>query len=127
MFEEVMEPFLPPETPMYDISKRELQPLTHVSESEENVIVVVDLPCVKKEDIKLSATENMLKVEASMKECVRLSPYGTIQKETEFDVFRKTIRLPAPVEPEKAKARFKNGILEVILPKKITGYRIPVE
>jgi len=127
MFEEVFEPIFPLETPMSDVSRRELQPLTHVSETAENIIVTVDLPCVRKEDIKISATENMVKVEAPMKECVKFSPYGTIQKEAEFDVFKKTIRLPVAVEPEKAKARFKSGILEIVLPKKTVGFRIPVE
>ncbi len=127
MFEEIMEPLFPPETPMHNVSGRELQPLTHVRETEESIIITVDLPCVKKEDIKVNVTENMVKIEAPMRECVRLSQYGAIQREAEFDVFKKTVRLPVAVEPQKARARFKGGILEIVLPKKITGFRIPVE
>ena len=127
MFEEMMEPLFPPETPMHNVSRRELQPLTHLRETEESIIITVDLPCVRKEDIRVEATENMVKIEAPTRECLRLSPYGAIQREAEFDVFRKTVKLPVAVEPQKARARFKAGILEIVLPKKIAGFRIPVE
>ena len=115
------------ETPLCDVAKRELKPLTHITETEDEVIVTIDLPYVRKEDIKLSATENTLKIEAPSREKIRFSPWGPYKHETEFECFRKTVRLPVNVEPEKAKAKFKDGILQVSLPKKIHGYRVPIE
>ncbi|RLI01841.1 hypothetical protein DRO30_03525 [Candidatus Bathyarchaeota archaeon] len=126
-FEEFMGPIFPVEAPMQNVPSKELQPLTHISETEENLIITIDLPCVRKEDIKVNATENMVRVEAPMRECVRIDFYGPFQRGAEFEVFKKTIKLPTPVDPKRAKARFKSGILEIILPKKIAGFRIPVE
>jgi len=126
MFEELAESMFP-EKPMHNASRRELQPLTNIYETDGEVVVTFDLPCVRKEDIKLRVTETMLKVEASMKECVRFTPWGPQQRETEFDVFKKTVRLPVAVDPRKAKAKFKEGILEVALPKKPVGFEVPVE
>ncbi|RLI28271.1 hypothetical protein DRO53_00865 [Candidatus Bathyarchaeota archaeon] len=115
------------ESPLCDVSKRELKPLVHVYETEDEVIVTIDLPYVRKEDIKLSASEDTLKIEAPIRERVKLSRWGPYQREVEFEYFRRTIKLPSNVEPERAKAKFKDGILQVFLPKKIYGYRIAVE
>lgn len=117
----------PFETPLCDISKRELKPLVHISETEDEVVVTIDLPYVRKEDIKLSANENMLKVEAPARQRIKLRRWGPYQREVEFECFRRTITLPTLVDPEGAKARFKDGILQVFLPKKIYGYKIAVE
>ena len=114
------------EGPMYDVQKRELHPLVQITETEDDVLVVVDLPCVEREDIKLNATENAVRIEAKMRECVRLDPWGPVQHQAEFEVFRKTIRLSSLVNPEQAKARFKDGILEVRFPKKVSGSEITI-
>jgi len=125
LFEESFEPFF--ETPMYDVEKKELSPLSQITETEDEVIVMVDLPCVEKEDIKLEATEDALKIEAPLRKCIKISPWGTIRKEMEFSLFKKTIRLPVKVDPEKSRAKFRDGILEVRFPKKITGFEIKIE
>ncbi|MEM3061895.1 MAG: Hsp20/alpha crystallin family protein [Candidatus Bathyarchaeia archaeon] len=125
LFEESLETFF--ETPMYDVERKELSPLSQVTETEDEVIVMLDLPCVEKEDIKLEATENSLKIEAPLKKCVRISPWGPIRREAEFSSFRKVIRLPSKVDPEKSRAKFKYGILEVRFPKKVAGFEIEVE
>ena len=115
------------ESPLCDVSKRELKPLVHISETEDELIVTIDLPYVRKEDIKLSAGEDTLKIEAPIRKRLRVNRWGPYQREVEFECFRRTIRLPVNVEPEKARAKFKDGILQVSLPKKIYGYKIMVE
>lgn len=115
-----------PQTPMYDVERGELQPLAQIRETEGEVVVAVDLPCVRKEDINLSATEDSLKIEAAMKECIKLGPWGSLQREAEFTAFRKTLRLPSRVDPKKTTAKFKDGILEVKLPKQISGHKIDI-
>lgn len=115
------------DTPMCDISKKVLEPLTHVYETEEEIIVTADLPLVEKEDIKVQLTENMVKLEAPLKMCFKLAAGGPIQREAEFNIFRKTIRLPALVDAKKARGKFRNGILQIIAPKKIIGHEIPIE
>ncbi|RLE52058.1 MAG: hypothetical protein DRJ26_05125 [Candidatus Methanomethylicota archaeon] len=124
MFEEFYEEF---EKPMWDYESRCLEPLVSVREVEDKVIVTIDLPYVDKNNIKIYATEDTLTVEATLKEACRFERLGVVRKEASFEYFKKVIRLPAPVIPEKAKARFKRGILEVVLPKKITGFEIKIE
>jgi HSP20 family protein len=89
-----------------------------ISETENEIIVRADLPGFSKEEVSVSATENTLTIEAKHKEekKERGEKYYTVERK--FGSFRRVISLPVEVEPEKAKARMKDGVLEVILPKK---------
>lgn len=104
--------------PLWRAAERCLEPLVDVSITEDDVIVTVDLPCVlKKEDISLNVSEDSLEIKAVMHRNIRWDRWGTIQKEIGFDSFKKIVRLPAKVNPTKAKAKFRGGILTVILPR----------
>lgn len=105
---------------LYDIERRELKPLTQISETDDEVIVTLDIPCASKESIELKATEDMLFIRARMDRCITLS-------NVEFENYSKSIRLPARVEPKYARASFRDGILQVRLPKKFEGSEISIE
>lgn len=115
----------PFEEEFYDMENKELRPLTQITETVDDIIVRIDLPCVTKENIDVKSMEDAVTIKAKMTECVRLLHYG--KKEMEFESYRKTIKLPNAVDPAKAKASFKNGVLEVRLPKKFYGSEISIE
>jgi HSP20 family protein len=74
------------------------QPLTDVFENKENVKLYVELPGAEKNDIKLNVTDGRAEVKAKN--------------------FYKAIGLPTKdVESDKAVANYKNGVLEVTIPK----------
>jgi HSP20 family protein len=77
------------------------EPLVDVIEGEKVIQVVAELPGVDKSDIKLDASDRTLKISV----------------DAEKRKYRKEIDLPARVDPDSAKATYKNGILEVILDK----------
>jgi len=94
----------------------EIDPLTDIIEEDDKIKVVVDIPGVEKEDIKLYISEDgrTLTIDAKGKE----------------RKYHKEIRLPAAVDPNKAKATYKNGVLYVELEKtekKKKGFEIKVE
>ncbi len=105
---------------LYDIERRELKPLTQINETDDEVIVTLDIPCARRESIELRATEDTLFIRARMDRCVTLSS-------VEFENYSKSIRLPARVEPKYAKASFRNGVLQVRLPKKFEGSEVKIE
>jgi|FaiFalFF_MnMetaG_3_1042247.scaffolds.fasta_scaffold00502_4 HSP20 family protein len=105
---------------LYDMERRELKPLTQIYETDEEVIVTLDLPCASKDGIELKATEDTLYIKARMDRCVRIS-------NIDFENYSKSIRLPARVDARNAKASFKDGILQVRLPKKFEGSDIRIE
>ena len=78
------------------------EPLADVIEENDEIVVVVELPGVKKEDITLDANEDSIEIRADG---------GKDRK------YQKNVWLPSKINPDKAKARYTNGILEVRLEK----------
>ncbi len=104
--------------PSWDAVGKCLVPLINIEDKEDEIVVTVDLPCVQsKEDIDLNATEDNLEIIAQIREAIRWQRWGTSQRGLEFKKFRRSIRLPEKVDPEGARAIFKNGILRISLPK----------
>jgi HSP20 family protein len=81
--------------------KEEREPLVDIVDAEGEVHVVVELPGVEKTDIKLHGTEDSL----------------TISVDTPQNKYYKEVELPAKVRIKEAKSTYKNGVLEVIVPK----------
>jgi HSP20 family protein len=94
-----------------------LEPLYEVEDKEDEISVTFDLPRVRKENVEINTTENTVEVIARMSDAVCWERWGGIQKRITFQALRKQIRLPEPIDPEKASALFKNGILRINLPK----------
>ena len=82
--------------------KEEREPLVDVYTTNGEVKVIAELPGVNKEDIQLHGTEDTL----------------TISVDTPERKYYKEVELPAKVDPKGAKTSYKNGVLEVTLPKK---------
>jgi len=113
---------------MWDIRRRSLEPLTSISEMEDRVVIEVDLPLVKKENIQLRLVEGGLEIEASLDKCMKFERWGTVQRNCEFRYFYKLVPLPSSVVAKEVKATFKRGILRIELKKSgKTEYRIPIE
>jgi len=125
-FEEIFETF-ETERPMFDLREKCLEPLVDIQETEDYIVVTVDLPCVDKDAIKINATTDTLEIQADMKRSIKFNRWGTVQHEVEFHKFKKLIKLPSKVDPKRAQARFKHGILEIKLPKKIKKFRIEIK
>ena len=81
--------------------KEEREPLVDIVETDGEVRVVVELPGVEKSDIKLHGTEDSL----------------TISVDTPQYKYYKDVTLPVKVKVKDAKSAYKNGVLEVVLPK----------
>ena len=75
------------------------EPLTDIREDKDKVTVIMELPGVDKEDIKVMAEDRDLDVEVD-------SPDKR---------FSKHLDLPCDVLPASAKANYKNGVLEVVM------------
>jgi HSP20 family protein len=82
--------------------KEKREPLADVMTEDNEVRVIVELPGVEKKDIKLSGTEEKL----------------TISVDTSDRKYFKEVELPAKVEIKKATSKYKNGVLDVTIPKK---------
>lgn len=81
--------------------KKERDPLVDVIETDGEVHIVAELPGVEKNDIKLHGTENKL----------------TISVDSPQRKYFKNVELPTNVKVKEAKTKYKNGVLEIKLPK----------
>jgi HSP20 family protein len=99
--------------------------LVDIIETEEELIVLVALPGSSKEMIDLRVTEDDLIVDAKM--TVREGKY--LRREIGAQPRHREIKLPIEIKPEQTKASFKEGILEVRLPKLVVvnAQRVTVE
>jgi len=88
------------------------EPLMHVSENEKEVTITVDLPHAEKKSIKVKAERRRVEIFA---ECRHFGE--------RFYVYAD---MPSSINPKKSKARFRQGILEIKLPKE-KGMAIKIE
>ena len=101
------------------------EPLTDINETKTEVIVTIEIPGAKKEDIDIHATPSSLEIKAKIRRAVDTSGVHS----TSTLRFQKQLTLPEEVDPKSIKAKYKNGILEVAMKKtaKPKGTKIKVE
>jgi HSP20 family protein len=91
-------------------------PALDLYQSNDNVIAVVELPGMRKEDIEISLHDGTLTISGERK---RESSGGGKAERTEryIGTFRRSIALPTRVDSNKVSATYRDGILTVTLPK----------
>ncbi|MBW2988193.1 Hsp20/alpha crystallin family protein, partial [Candidatus Woesearchaeota archaeon] len=79
----------------------------------------VELPGINKEDIKVRATEDGLEIRAEKKEEIKQEDKrrGIYRQERTYSGFYRFIPLPEGVDTSKIQATYKNGVLELKVPK----------
>jgi HSP20 family protein len=100
--------------------RRELiprQPAIEVTEDKDTVIVKAEIPGLKKEDLRVDLSNTLLTIGGERKQEQEKKGKGFYYSERSYGSFSRTIQLPADVLAEQASATFKDGILEVRLPK----------
>jgi len=93
------------------------EPYVDIYETPTEVIVTAELPGMKKRDIKLNVTEDTVEISAEAREEAEEERPGVLRKERRVGRFYRSLSLPCRVEPEGAKAKYVDGVLEVRLPK----------
>jgi len=82
------------------------------------IVFRAELPGVKKEDIDLSISKDSLTLKGELKREEEVKAEAYYAGEISYGSFARTVALPAEVDSEKVKATFKNGILELVIPKR---------
>ena len=94
------------------------EPAIDVYETEEAVVVVVELAGVTEADFGLTVDRDLFTIQGSRKRAPSHSGKRVYhQMEIASGRFRRSIRLPAIIDPEKVTASYGEGIVEVVLPK----------
>ncbi|MFN3699001.1 MAG: Hsp20/alpha crystallin family protein [Dictyoglomus sp.] len=93
-------------------------PRVDVYETRDKIIVLVEIAGVKKEDIDLTFHEGKLILRGTRQENYVSDPEIYYQMEINFGPFERVIPLPSDVDAQNAEAVYKDGFLEIVLPKK---------
>jgi HSP20 family molecular chaperone IbpA len=102
---------LGPPTALADEGDRAREPIADVVVTPARIYVTVELPGVSRETLEVTAEDQRLSVHA-------IAPDGR--------VFHSEIDLDHPVEPEAVTATYRNGVLDVTLPRR-RGHRVRIQ
>lgn len=109
---------MPPSFQFPDFPKLgEISPSVDIFEEGEDMVVKAELPGIAKEDLHVTMTENTLTITGEKKKEEKVEKKDFHRIERSYGSFTRNFRLPDNVSGEKAKASFKDGVLEVRLPK----------
>lgn len=92
-------------------------PAIEIYEEKDDVMVKAELPGMQKEDLDLNISGNLLTIRGEKKKREEVKEKGYYYSECSFGTFERSIEIPKDVQPDKVRASFKDGILEVRLPK----------
>jgi HSP20 family protein len=117
LFEEpftTFRPFLPAEEnwPM-----RAWTPPTDIYETDKELVLKVELPEVKKEDVEVTLENNVLTLHGERKFEEKTERENYHRVERHYGEFMRSFTLPTFVDANKINAEFKDGVLAVTLPK----------
>ncbi|MGE5818734.1 MAG: Hsp20/alpha crystallin family protein [Deltaproteobacteria bacterium] len=92
-------------------------PAVDLYEEKDDIVVKAELPGMEKDNIEVNLSGNRLTIKGEKKQEEEVKKEGYYRSERSYGSFLRTLELPTEVQTDKVKAAFKNGILEIHLPK----------
>lgn len=102
-------------------------PAVDIQETENEFAVKADLPEVRKEDIKVELADGVLTIEGERKKEKEEKGKKFHRIERQYGQFIRRFALPTEIDAAKVKADFKDGVLNVHVPKSPNGKPKSVE
>ena len=97
--------------------KGEWLPAIDLSETPDEVIVKADIPGVEQKDLSVTLSGENLIIKGERKSETEEKTKHSHRIERRYGAFERMIKMPVAVDAGKIKAEYKNGVLEVHLPK----------
>lgn len=107
--------FTPRDLPIYD--ERDFSPASELMEEENYYMLSMDLPGMKKEDIKIEVADGTLVISGERKNEKRNDTNQVHRYEKSYGSFKRSFVLPNTISADKVEARYEDGVLELYLPK----------
>jgi HSP20 family protein len=94
-----------------------IAPTVDVYEEKDDIVVKAELPGIDKDNIKVNLTDHTLTIRGEKKKDEEVNKENYYRCERSYGSFVRTVELPREVHADKVKASFKDGVLEVRMPK----------
>lgn len=111
------EPFFYFDSPWEKMNFKMNAPSVNITETDKEFMMEVAAPGMKKADFNIELDNNVLTISSEKEETSETKEDNYTRKEFSYNSFRRSFTLPENVKEEAIKASYKNGILEVHIPK----------
>jgi HSP20 family protein len=125
MFDEML--LRNPRRPVSPVIPKKWEPLIEMFETATEVIVRAELLNVDPKAVEITVNEDILTLKGETKHEAEHKERNYIYREFAYGEFTRTLRLPTAVKGAEAKAVYKDGVLEVTMPKAEHVKPIPVK
>ena len=106
-------------------------PNTDVYETPEGLVVKIEIAGIEKEDLEITLNDRLLLVRGHRKDPCRQKRCSFRQMEIDYGPFERRIVIPRSVDGSRVRAQFKNGFLQIELPKsqktELTTFTVLIE
>ncbi|MBC7197434.1 MAG: Hsp20/alpha crystallin family protein [Deferribacterales bacterium] len=92
-------------------------PSVDISETKNQIKVKADLPGISEKDIELTLENNILTIKGKREEEKETKEENFYSRERVYGSFLRQIQIPKKIKQDSIKAKFKNGVLEVVMDK----------
>ena len=108
-----------PERAGLPMGRRELvgTPPVDLIDRGDSLVLRSEMPGVKKENLKVSVTEDEVSISGKVERTREAEKENYYYAERSYSAWQRRVPLPVKVHSDKAKAKYEDGVLEIILPK----------
>jgi HSP20 family protein len=109
-----------------EAAARQWIPLANISETENEYLIKIELPDVKKEDVKVAVADGVITISGERRLEREDKGENTIRVESVYGTFTRSFVLPDHVDAKHIQAESKDGVLRVHIPKAKTQKSEPL-
>lgn len=102
-------------------------PRMDIVDRDKEIYVKAELPGIAKKDLDVSISNNYLFIKAKTSKDEEVEDGNYVRRETRSSEYYRSIALPSNVEANNIKCEFKDGMLELTIPKTEDAYRQKIE
>ncbi|HEV2357328.1 MAG TPA: Hsp20/alpha crystallin family protein [bacterium] len=114
-------------TPRRTLAPKEWEPPVEMFETNNEVIVRIELPNIDPKQVEITVSEDTVTLRGETKHEEEQKERNYYYRELLYGAYSRTLRLPTTVKGVEAKAVYKDGVLEVKIPKAVHVKPVPVK
>jgi HSP20 family protein len=92
-------------------------PVVDMYETKDDLVVTAELPAVREKDVNVSISGDLLTIRGERRFETELKDQNFLHVERAYGKFDRMVQLPLAVQADKVKATYRDGVLEIRLPK----------
>ncbi|MEO0072884.1 MAG: Hsp20/alpha crystallin family protein [candidate division WOR-3 bacterium] len=109
--------FTRPQRGLRSMLSRSFTPAVDVIDKKDKIVIKAEVPGVDKKDMSISITDDEVTIKGEIKREEEVNEKDYYRCERVYGSFSRTIPIPTTIDKSQAKATYKDGILEIVLPK----------